>query len=98
MGESTRSSAGTATVRIACAYGDSASSMSSRRWRGPVVMLGAVVLLLAGLAEWGLVHRRVGAVNRPRYIFVNETGDHRHDLAFQMSLQLAEKRSAIENA
>ena len=72
--------------------------MSSHRWRGPVVMLGAVVLLLAGLAEWGLVHRRVGAVSRPRYIFVNETDDHRHDLAFEMSLKLAERRSGIENA
>ena len=72
--------------------------MSRRRWHGVIVVLAALGLLLAGLAEWGLVHRRVGATGRPRYIFVNETDDHRHDLAFKMSLRLAEKRSGIENA
>lgn len=35
---------------------------------------------------------------RPKYIFINETADHRHDLAFKMSLKLAEKRAGVENA
>jgi tetratricopeptide (TPR) repeat protein len=71
--------------------------MATRRFR-PVALLAAVGLLLAGLAEWAIVHHRAGAVERPRYIFVNETDDHTHDLAFKMSLKLAEKRSGIENA
>lgn len=71
--------------------------MSDRRLR-PIVWLAVGGLLLAGLAGWALVHRRSGAVERPRYIFVNETDDHTHDLAFKMSLKLAEKRSGIENA
>ena len=70
--------------------------MTGRRL-GPVALLAVVGLLLAGLAEWALVHGRAGAVERPRYIFVNETDDHTHDLAFKMSLKLAEKRSGIEN-
>src|ERR1700674_4183515 len=71
--------------------------MSGRRL-GPIVLLAVSGLLLAGLAGWAVVHRRAGVVERPRYIFVNETDDHAHDLAFKMSLKLAEKRSGIENA
>src|SRR5262249_25571363 len=66
--------------------------------RGRAVMGGGGVPLVAGLGGGGLVHRRVGAVSRPPYIFVNKTDAHRHDLAFKMSLKLAEKRSGIENA
>lgn len=39
-----------------------------------------------------------GKTNRPRYIFINETADHSHDLALKMSLKIAEQRSGIENA
>ncbi|MEY4631026.1 MAG: hypothetical protein RIQ81_1146 [Pseudomonadota bacterium] len=35
---------------------------------------------------------------RPHYVFINETANHRHDLALKMSLKIAEKRSGIENA
>lgn len=35
---------------------------------------------------------------RPRYLLINETGQHQYDLAFRMSLKLAEKKSSIENA
>jgi hypothetical protein len=65
---------------------------------GPVAVLAVAFLALTGLAGWVLVHHHTGAVERPRYVFVNETDDHVHDLAFKMSLKLAEKRSGIENA
>ena len=71
--------------------------MSGRRLR-PVALLAVVGLLLVSLGAWVLVHRRAGAVERPRYIFVNETDDHAHDLAFKMTIKLAEKRSGVENA
>jgi tetratricopeptide (TPR) repeat protein len=71
--------------------------MSGRRL-GPIVLLTVGFLLLAGVGGWAVVHRRAWMVERPRYIFVNETDDHTHDLAFEMSLKLAEKRSGVENA
>jgi len=58
--------------------------------------IGAV--LVAGVGSLALLPRRSGTLDRPRYVFVNEMGDHAHDLAFEMSLKLAEKRSGIENA
>lgn len=36
--------------------------------------------------------------HRPKYVFINETDDHRHDLALKMSLKAAESRSSVENA
>jgi tetratricopeptide (TPR) repeat protein len=50
---------------------------------------------VAGVAylRW---HR--GEAPRPRYVLVNETGRHDFDLAFRMSLKLAEQKSGIENA
>ncbi len=36
--------------------------------------------------------------HRPRYVLINETGQHDYDRAFTMSLKLAEKKSGIENA
>jgi hypothetical protein len=39
-----------------------------------------------------------GKDDRPRYIFINKTADHSHDLALKMSLKIAEQRSGIENA
>src|SRR5260370_24134751 len=35
---------------------------------------------------------------RSKYVLINETGRHDHDLAFRMSLKLAERKSGIENA
>lgn len=61
--------------------------MSGRRL-GPIVLLTVGFLLLAGVGGWVVVHRRAGMIDRPRYIFVNETDDHTHDLAFEMSLKL----------
>jgi hypothetical protein len=70
--------------------------MSGRRL-GPTAVLAVALLGLVSIAGWALVHHRAGTIERPRYIFVNETDDHTHDLAFKMSLTLAEKRSGIEN-
>lgn len=69
-------------------------------WRrfGLVKILPIGLLLLAGFGGLALLQQRPGMVGRPRYIFVNETDDHDHDLAFEMSLKLADKRSGIENA
>jgi len=71
--------------------------MSARRL-APAAVLLVGLLGLAGAASWLVTSHRGGMVERPRYIFVNETDDHVHDLAFKMSLKLAEKRSGIENA
>jgi hypothetical protein len=38
------------------------------------------------------------APQRPRYVLINDTDQHDFDLAFRMSLKLAEKKSGIENA
>jgi hypothetical protein len=58
------------------------------------LILGVIVLLGVG----GLVWRHYGQPNRPRYVLINETGQHDYDLAFTMSLKLAERQSGIENA
>ena len=69
----------------------------TRRWPAALALIVAA-LCLAWVAWWAFFHHRAEVVERPRYIFVNETGDRRHDLALKMSLTLAEKRSGIENA
>jgi len=70
----------------------------NRRRFGLIALLPIGILLLAGFGGLALLQHRSGRADRPRYIFVNETDDHDHDLAFEMSLKLAEKRSGIENA
>ena len=54
----------------------------------------AVLAALAGAFAW--YHTR--APQRPEYVLINETDQHDFDLAFRMSLKLAEKKSGIENA
>ena len=57
------------------------------------------VIALSGLAIAGLRSRpRTQHPHRPHYLLINETGQHDYDLAFRMSLKLAEKKSGIENA
>jgi hypothetical protein len=73
-------------------------SLISKRPRGPAAILAIGILVLGGLGVLAAIHRRPAMADRPRYIFVNETDDHDHDTAFEMSLKLAEKRSGIENA
>ncbi len=69
-----------------------------RRPFAPIAVLAIGVVLVGGFGGLLLRPRWPATVDRPRYVFVNETGDHDHDLAFEMSLKLAEKRSGIENA
>ena len=60
-------------------------------------VLVAGALVLAGVAGFFLLaHSR--SAERPRYVLINETGQHDYDLALRMSLKLAEKKSGIENA
>lgn len=62
-------------------------------------VLIAACIALGGLGAW-LVSRHFQSpgADRPRYVLINETGQHDYDLAFRMSLRLAEKKSGIENA
>src|ERR1700730_1067178 len=61
-------------------------------------------LILASIALFGVaaggwfVWRHHSQPPPPRYLLINETGQHDYDLAFRMSLKLAEKKSGIENA
>jgi TPM domain len=54
----------------------------------------AVLAALAGAFAWHHAH----APQRPLYVLINETEQHDFDLAFRMSLKLAENKSGIENA
>lgn len=54
--------------------------------------------LVAAAIAWRLFEPRIHGPKRPRYVFINETGDHAHDTALKMSLKLGERRSGIENA
>jgi len=58
-----------------------------------LVCAGVLAALAAGFA-WH--HARTP--KRPQYVLINETDQHDFDLAFRMSLKLAEKKSGIENA
>ncbi len=58
----------------------------------------AGVLALSLAASVALSAERSALPDRPIYIFINETDSHEHDLAFKMSLKLAEKRAGVENA
>ncbi|HTO47053.1 MAG TPA: TPM domain-containing protein [Burkholderiales bacterium] len=71
--------------------------MDRRTWGKQIGALAGVAATCAW--RWPAVATAAeGNNDRPRYIFINETADHRHDLAFKMSLKLAEKRSGVENA
>jgi tetratricopeptide (TPR) repeat protein len=76
----------------------SAGASVSRRPFAPIAVLAIGTVLMAGFGGLALLPHRSGTLDRPRYVFVNETRNHDHDLAFEMSLKLAERRSGIENA
>jgi tetratricopeptide (TPR) repeat protein len=59
-----------------------------------VVGIVCVALAAAGWSGWW--HH--GAPHRAHYLLINETAQHDYDLAFKMSLKLAERKSGIENA
>jgi hypothetical protein len=63
----------------------------AKRW---VVACGLALAAAAGALAWQ--HAR--APGRPEYVLINRTARHDFDLAFKMSLKLAEKKSGIENA
>src|SRR3984893_8701630 len=69
-------------------------SMWARRLTHRFAIALPLAAAVAG-AEYLRWHPR--AAPRPRYVLVNETGRHDFDLAFRMSLQLAEHRSGMEN-
>jgi TPM domain len=61
--------------------------------RSFILACGATLIAL-GAVYVGWQH----APKRPHYVMINETGQHDFDLAFRMSLKLAEGKSGIENA
>ncbi len=58
------------------------------------IALMSVAAVLGGVLLWQ--HTR--EPQRSMYLLINDTGRHDFDLAFRMSLKLAEKKSGIENA
>lgn len=59
-------------------------------------VLGGAAALAALALGFAWQHRT--APQRPQYVLINETAQHDFDLAFRMSLKLAEGQSGIENA
>src|SRR5258708_26855438 len=81
--------------QIAPATERKAMYSAATRWqRGLILACIALVVAAGGRLVW----RHYGKPDRPEYVLVNETGQHDYDLAFTMSLKLAEKKSGIENA
>jgi hypothetical protein len=70
-------------------------SSASTRWPWALAAAGAVAAALAG--GW-VLWRHSHEAQRPQYVMINETAQHDFDLAFRMTLKLAEKKSGIENA
>ncbi len=69
-------------------------SAATRRQRGLILACAALAAVAGGWLLW----RHHEKPHRPQYVLINETGQHAYDLAFRMSLKLAEKKSGIENA
>lgn len=59
-----------------------------------ILACAACLVVFSGWLIWTHEH----APQRPEYALINETSRHDFDLAFMMSLKLAEKKSGIENA
>jgi hypothetical protein len=57
----------------------------------------ALVVCIAAITG-AFLWRHHRELKRSRYVLINEIGNHDLDLAFRMSLKLAEKKSGIENA
>ncbi len=61
--------------------------------RPSLLACGAMLSALAGGFAWLHAH----APERPAYVLINDTDQHDFDLAFRMSLKIAEEKSGIEN-
>jgi hypothetical protein len=68
------------------------ATTSAAKW------LAIAILASAGAMVAALLLQHAGRAPRGKYVLVNETGNHDFDLAFRMSLKLAERKSGIENA
>lgn len=66
--------------------------------RNKITVVIGIIIILVALILWKQMRGQFFQSDRTRYIFINETNHHEHDLAFKMSLKLAESRSGIENA
>jgi hypothetical protein len=62
--------------------------------KGLAIACAGVIAAVAG----GMAGRQAHAPRRPQFVLINKTEQHDFDLAFRMSLKLAEKKSGIENA
>jgi hypothetical protein len=71
--------------------------MYSASTRSRIALVVACIALAAIAGCWW-AWRNQREPPRPEYVLINETGQHDFDLAFRMSLKLAEKKSGIENA
>jgi len=75
--------------------------MSSEPTRPARSVTGRIIIACAGtlaiVIGW-LLWQHTRTPHRPHYLLINETSQHDFDLAFRMSLKLAEKKSGIENA
>lgn len=60
--------------------------------------LAAACAVAAAIAAGGYAWQHFRVPPRPEYVLINQTAQHDYDLAFKMSLKLAEKKSGIENA
>jgi TPM domain len=60
-----------------------------------ILTFGAILI---GLGAAFVVWQQAHAPKRPQYVMINQTDQHDFDLAFRMSLKLAEGKSGIENA
>ena len=59
-------------------------------------IFACLAILAVGISA--LAWHQLRAPQRPHYVLINETAEHDFDLAFRMSLKLAEEKSGIENA
>src|SRR5258706_12398983 len=98
MEPSTTSSATIATGRIVYASGECRTGSVRPRPFAPLAALAIGAVLVAGVGGLALLPRRPGTLDRPRYVFVKDTDEHHPNLAFEMKLKLAEKRTGIEKA
>jgi len=70
------------------------SAVTRAPYAWSLAVVGLLVAAITGWLSWGEPQH----VRRPHYVLINETDQHDYDLAFKMSLKLAERKSGIENA